>query len=100
MIVPRTRLLFWFAAIVLPFALLGAVEPAAMPLSFGLIAGLALLAAIDAISGQGSVAGIGVELPPVARMSKDREGKLELRFRNGSQQPRALRVGLALPREV
>ena len=29
MIVPRNRLLFWFAIVVLPFALLGAVEPAA-----------------------------------------------------------------------
>src|SRR5581483_4056318 len=85
MITPRNRLLFWIAAVVLPFALLGAVEPAAMVISFALIGALALVAIGDALGGRGVLAGIGVELPGVVRMSKDREAKVEIHFRNPSQ---------------
>jgi uncharacterized protein (DUF58 family) len=100
MIVPRSRLLFWVAAVVLPFSLLGAVEPAVAGVSLLFIGALAVVALADAIGAGRSLAGIGVELPPVARMSKDREGKLDLRIRNERQHQRRLRVALALPREI
>jgi len=44
--------------------------------------------------------GLGVEMPPISRMSKDREAKLELRVRNDRQKARRVRVGLALPPEI
>ena len=47
-----------------------------------------------------SLAGIGVELPAVVRMSKDREAKVELRIRNERQQKKNLRLALAWPREI
>jgi uncharacterized protein (DUF58 family) len=100
MIVPRSRLLFWVAAIVLPFALIGAIAPASAVVSLIFIAGLFLIAIADAIGARTSVAGIEIELPAVARMSKDREAKLELRIRNERQQKKNLRVALALPREI
>jgi uncharacterized protein (DUF58 family) len=100
MIVPRSRLLFWVAMIVLPFALLGAVAPSATVASLLLIGGFLLFVIVDAVGASKSLAGIGVELAAVARMSKDREGKLELRIRNQRQQPKNLRVALALPREI
>ena len=100
MIVPRNRLLLWTALIVLPFALLGAIEPAALGVSAALVAGFVLMAAADAIGARRGLRGIGVELPPVARMSKDRAARLELRLRNASQCLRQLRVGLALPDEI
>jgi uncharacterized protein (DUF58 family) len=100
MIVPRFRLLFWVAVVVLPFALMGAVSPPAIGVSLLCIGGLAALALADAIGAGKSLAGIGVELPPIARMSKDREAKLELRIRNERQRQRHLRVALAWPREV
>src|SRR5690242_5268827 len=100
MIVPRSRLLFWFAAIVLPFALIGAVEPAFAAVSFLLIGLLVVVAAVDAIGARKSLAGISIELPPVARMSKDRDAKLEVRIRNEAQLRRPLRVALPLPREI
>jgi uncharacterized protein (DUF58 family) len=100
MIVPRNRLLFWFAAIVLPFALLGAVEPAAMAISFALIGGLVVVAVADAVAGRNSLTDIGADLPEVVRMSKDREAKVEIHFRNPSQRPRTLRIGVAFPREI
>jgi uncharacterized protein (DUF58 family) len=100
MIVPRTRLLFWVAAIVLPFALLAAVAPAAATTSWLLIGGFLLVAVIDAIGGRQSLGGIGIELPAIVRMSKGREARIELRIYNPRQQKRNLRVALAWPREI
>jgi uncharacterized protein (DUF58 family) len=99
MIVPSSKLLFWSAAIVLPFALIGAVTPATMPVSLFFISGLFLVAFADAVGARNRLAGISVELPPVTRMSKDREGKLELRIRNDRQRQSNLRLALAWPRE-
>ena len=76
MIVPRTRLLFWVATIGLPFALLAAVVPASAAVALWLIGGLVLLALADAVGAAFSLQGIGLELPPVVRLSKDRPGKL------------------------
>jgi uncharacterized protein (DUF58 family) len=100
MIVPRSRLLFWVAVIVLPLALLGAVSPTAVGASLIIIGGLFLVAIADAVGARKNLAGIGVELPALARMSKDREAKLELRIRNGRQRQKRLRVALAWPREI
>jgi uncharacterized protein (DUF58 family) len=100
MIVPRSRLLFWVAAVVLPFALLGAVVPAATGVSLAIIVGFFLLAMADGVGAMRSLTGIGVELPAVARMSKGREAKLELRIRNERQQSRQLRVALTWPRQI
>ncbi len=100
MIVPRSRLLFWVAAVVLPFAFLGAVSPMAGGISLFLIASLAAVVLVDGIGAHRSLAGIGVSLPSVARMSKDRPAKLEVRIRNDRQRARTVRVALGLPREI
>jgi uncharacterized protein (DUF58 family) len=99
-LVPRSRLLLWVAAIVLPFSLAAALVPSAAIFP---IAALALLAAViiaDAFGARTSLSGISVELPRVARMSRDREAKLELRIRNEQQKAKTVRLGLALPREL
>lgn len=100
MIVPRSKLLFWVAAIVLPFALLGAVVPGALAVALAFIAALVIIVTTDAILSGRSMAGISVELPKVARMSKDREAKLEVRIRNERQLQRMLRIALPFPREI
>lgn len=100
MIVPSTKLLFWVAAIVLPFSLLAAVAPAAMPVSVLLIGAFFLLAAVDAIGGRRGLGGIAVQLPAIARMSRNRESKLELRIFNPQRRMKRLRVALAWPREI
>jgi uncharacterized protein (DUF58 family) len=100
MIIPRNRLLFWFAVVVLPFSLLGAVEPAAVGISLAAIGGLLVLALADAAASRTCLARISLQLPDVARMSKDREAKLEVRIRNERRRPRNLRLALALPREI
>ena len=48
MIVPHTRLLFWFAMVVLPFSVLGTLYRQAALFSVVLIAGLFVLALLDA----------------------------------------------------
>ena len=75
MIAPRTRLLFWVAALVLPFALMAAVAPASATISLAFIGAFALMAVVDAVLGKQHLDGIGVELPPIVRMSKDRAAK-------------------------
>ena len=98
MIVPSSRMLFWVGVIVLPFALLAAVVPAASSVSLLLIGGLLLVATADALGARKNLAGIGLEVPALVRMSRNRETKLELRIRNPQGHPNLLRVGLAWPR--
>jgi uncharacterized protein (DUF58 family) len=100
MIIPRNRLLLWFAIVVLPFSLLGAVEPGAASISLVAIGGLIALALADAVGSRASLAGISLQLPEVVRMSKDHEAKLEVRIRNERRRPKTLRLSLALPREL
>lgn len=97
MIVPRLRLLFWFSAVVLPGAVLGAVVPAMLPLSVAAIAGLLVLVCLDATLSLGRLEGLSVTLPEVVRMSQDRAGAIAMDIRNPSQRGRSLRLGLPLP---
>src|SRR5436190_12830167 len=100
MIVPRNKLLLWVAVVVLPFALLGAVVPGAGAISLLAIGGLLALVAGDAIGARATLAGIEVTLPDIARMSRDRPAKLDVRIRNERQKPKTLRLAVALPREI
>lgn len=100
MIVPRSRLLIWVALIVLPFSLLGAVVSSTALFSFILILALVIVALLDAILAYGSLDGISVELPEVVRLTKDSEGKVELRVTNENMKKKRLRLGLAFPYEI
>ncbi len=100
MIVPASRLLLWFALVVLPFGLLGAIEPAATTVSLGCIGAFVAVVLADAVGARATLGGIGVELPEVVRMSKNREAKVELRIRNQRQKQQLLRLALVLPREI
>lgn len=100
MIVPRNRLLFWFAAVVLPFSLLAALEPAMALMSVLVIFAFLLLVLADAAGAPGALAGFEVALPDIVRMSKDRESKVEIRIRNARQRSRTLRLAVAWPRQI
>jgi len=99
-IVPTNRLLFWIATVVLPFALLAAAVPLALTLSLVAVGLLIILAFVDASLAPRSLADISVELPAIARMSKDRDSAIEVRIRNPNQKPKTLRFGLPLPRQI
>src|SRR6476659_4982271 len=100
MIVPTSRLLFWVAAVVLPFSVVGAVLPPLLLISVLLISLVLLLALVDVALALDRLKGIELKLPQVVRLSKDRSGTIELRIKNEQQKGRALRLGLALPREI
>lgn len=100
MIVPKFRLLFWVGAVVLPFGTLITVVPSAAFVPAVLIAILFVLAITDAAFALGRLKGIRVELPQVVRLSKDREGKIELRIHNETMKIRQVRVGLAFPEGI
>lgn len=97
MIVPTNRLLFWVAAILFPFALIGALIPASFFVVAGAIGLLVLFSFSDALLARRAVAGLRVHSPAIARMSKDREAQIEVRIQNPSQQERTIRFALAMP---
>jgi uncharacterized protein (DUF58 family) len=99
-IVPRNKLLFWVAVVILPFCLVAAVVPGMLMAALGLIAVFTIVALIDAMRSLGTVAGFSVQLPAVVRMSKDRRGKIEVRIRNSKQRGRTLRLGLPFPEQI
>ncbi len=100
MIVPHSRLLLWTALLVVPCATLAGLAPNQLvPLGF-LLAAFGGSAVLDAWLARRALGGIGVQLPTVVRLSKDRPGRIEMRLRNHQQRARRLRVGLGLPAEI
>ena len=100
MIAPRSKLLFWVAAVVLPFGLVAAVEPGSARVSLGFITALLLAAIADALSAPSRLNGILLEFPEIVRMSKDREAKLEVRVKNGKMRARIMRLAIDWPDEI
>ncbi|MBN2308161.1 MAG: DUF58 domain-containing protein [Candidatus Hydrogenedentes bacterium] len=98
MIVPRSRLLFWVGMVGAPFAALAATVPSAAPLSLSFIGGLVVIALLDAALAYGRLDGIDAALPEVVRLSKGREGAIDVRVSGGGK-PCRLRIGLAFPQE-
>lgn len=99
-IVPQTRLLFWAGAVFVPFSLLATVDEAGMVIAAIGIGALLVAALVDALRGLTALDGIGVELPPVVRLAKDRAGEMQVRVGNSRQDQRRLRVGFAWPEEL
>lgn len=99
MIVPRTLLLICVGGLIAVSAVGITVPGIASLLPYAAI-GLVAVALLDAILGRGSLKGVGVSLPEVVRLSKDREGQVDLYIRNDRSRPKPLRIGLAFPREI
>ena len=100
MIVPSNRLLFWVAMVILPFVLLAALVPPATGISVVIMVLFTLAVLTDAATLGQSLRGISITPVQIARMSKDRAGRIELRIRNERQTPRTIRLGLPLPNEI
>jgi uncharacterized protein (DUF58 family) len=99
-LVPQTKLLFWVTAITVPLSLVATTNQTGLTIAATGIGMLLLVAVVDALRGLTALSGVTVELPPVVRLAKDREGEFEVRVRNVKQTPRRVRIGLALPDET
>ncbi len=99
MIVPRSRLLFWVAMIVLPFATLAGIAPGSVPIALVIIALFLVIALLDAVFASGGLDKIKIEVPKVVRLSKDRPGQIEMQINNEPGRQKHLRLALALPGE-
>ena len=100
MIVPRTRLLVWFAIIVVPFATLAGVVPGAAAVSFAAIALLVLAIVMDGLLTVGTLRDVTMELTPLVRATQERPFSIDVRLCNPSQRARTLRLALAFPPEL
>jgi len=96
-LVPQTRLLFWVTAISVPLSLVATTNQTGVTIAATGIGMLLLVALADALRGTTALNGVSIELPPVVRLTKDREGAFEVRVRNVKQNERRVRIGFALP---
>ncbi|MCC6697230.1 MAG: DUF58 domain-containing protein [Candidatus Hydrogenedentes bacterium] len=99
MIFPRTALLTSCGGVVF-VAALAATDPRVAALLPALAGAVAALAFVDAALAFRALRGVSATLPDVVRLSKDREGTVDILVRNESARSRRLRLGLAFPREV
>jgi uncharacterized protein (DUF58 family) len=100
MIFPRSRLIWWVTLLLVPFATVAGVLPAAASLAMLLIFGFIAAVLADALLAFRAVQGFSVEGLKTVRLSKDRPGELEFHFKNTAPTKRLLRFGLPLPREI
>ncbi len=99
MLVPSNRLLIWLI-VVLPFAALGPMVPAASGVSLLVFAALGLVAVADALLSRGSARGLRVTIPEVVRLSKDRPGVIPVFIEHRADRAEDVVIGLPLPREI
>jgi len=100
MIAPRNRLLYWTALVGLAAALLAADESVAIAPLITVAAAFALVGACDAMRAAGRLHGIEAAFPEIVRLTKDREGELEIEVQRGEVPLRQVRLGLAFPPEI
>ena len=100
MLVPRTRLLIWFALVVIPFATLGGVVPGAAAIALVLIAAFVLAVATDGLLASRSLRGISLELTPLLRATQDRPFSIGVSIRNPSAVARLVRPKVKLFADV
>jgi uncharacterized protein (DUF58 family) len=100
MIVPRTRLLLWFAMLVVPFATLAGLVPGTTASALAAIAFFVLVVAIDALLASRLLKEVALELTPLIRATQDRTFSIAVSVRNPSRNGRTLRIALAFPPEL
>jgi uncharacterized protein (DUF58 family) len=97
---PTNRLLIWTAVVSVPAALWPIADSrATLPCLVGFLF-FVVLAAIDAFLAPARLAGLRVELPPVVRLTRDREVIVPMDVHNPSARGRRLRFGIAWPAAI
>jgi len=94
-------LMLWTTALVgLPALTVRALMPEYAAAAIGVLLLLVAWALIDAFLSRGSLRNIGAQFPDVVRMTKCREGIIDVLLVNPAPRSRAIRVALSLPREL
>src|SRR5918994_5610689 len=99
MLIPENRLIFWAAAILVPFAIAGAGGPATFAASAFVIGAFVLVVTIDATTAPARLAGLRVELQSLYRLQKDLPGHLDVQISSERGKADRVRIGLSLPPE-
>jgi uncharacterized protein (DUF58 family) len=97
MIVPTPRLMWLTGLLACPALTLAGIQPEQAILCLGIVSGLILIAAFDAVRGSVLLTSLGAELPPVSRLVKGRPGMIRLRLLHSPRLADVVRIGLALP---
>jgi len=100
MIVPRTPLLICFALFALPLATVATTVAGALPASLVAMGIFVLALAVDGWGARVLLAGISLELPPIVRLQRDRDGSIPANVHKSKEPARTIRFGLAFPREA
>jgi len=96
---PHRRLLFLVGALLVPLTAAAAALPWLGAVAAALATLLIAAAAADVVLGRQTLRGLEAELPPLLRLTQDRNSSLPVRLRNKTAAPLQLRLGLAFPRE-
>ena len=81
-LVPTNKLLVVVGLVILPLSILVAFVPDKAALAVVLTGLLVAVALYDAVLAPGQLAGVGVTLPEILRLSKFRDGNVEVNIEN------------------
>jgi uncharacterized protein (DUF58 family) len=84
----------------LPLSAIGTHASGAAVLSAAIIGAFVAAVVADGLLAPRSLDGIRVNAPGITRLSKDREGAIDLHIENDKTDARRLRLGLGLPKEI
>ena len=100
MISPRTPLLFLTALILVPALAVFVAVPSLAAVSALVLLAFVLLVSIDAAFLQPDFASIRILVPEVVRLSKGRDGKIDIKLVNDGAREIRLRIGFPFPTEI
>jgi uncharacterized protein (DUF58 family) len=96
-VVPGSRLLLLCVVAGLPFATVATALPELAPVAIAVLAALVVAAAGDLVLSLGRLDAVQAELPAVARLTKDRDGTIDVLVRDAARRSLPLTIGLPLP---
>jgi len=99
-IVPNNRLIFWAGCVMITAALAVAIMPGAAPICGTIVASFALIAMGDLLAALRLLDGVAAHFPDLARLTKDREGKINIEIDNEKETDLKLRIGIKFPAEI
>lgn len=98
MIAPGARLLWWVATLVVPLATIAGAARHLLPICLVPVGTLFAVALFDGMRARRRLSGLAVDLPPLVRLTRDREKPIDITVRHEPGEVRRIRVALPMPR--